>query len=261
MKHLLKTKKVIAICLVFALCLFLWHIASSLFESNPNSFQAAEIIEQTSFEEGWGNFQANYNGADIYLDSSAQDGNYSLRFTFPTGFQGGAAPDVISTTFPAKDEVFIQFYFKLSANFQWHPITQKLIYFRCGQQQLNDTNHLLSIGYYGKGISVVIQHNTSTDNAEYHWGDINQITKDVWHKLVLHIRMNTPGDNNGTIQVWFNDSLVIEHFDVLWLVKEDYGGLYEFQFTPVFGGLGSSVSETMHLYFDNLIIQNIPFNP
>ena len=39
----------------------------------------------------------------------------------------------------------------------------------------------------------------------------------------------------------------------------NYGGMYEFQFTPVFGGLGSSVSQAMYLYFDNLTIQDGPF--
>ena len=259
MKNLFKTRKSVVASIVFVACLFLMYLIVPLLESKPA--QTLRIIEQTSFENKWGNFQVNGSGADIYLDSLAQEGDYSLRFTFPVGFQGGDAPDMVYTTFSAEDEVYIQFFFKLSANFQWHPITQKLIYFRCGQQQLNDTNHLLSIGYYGNGISVVTQHNTGGDNMEYHWGNINQITKNVWHKIVLHIKMNTPGENNGILEVWFNDLLVIEQSDVLWLVKADYGGLYEFQFTPVFGGLGSSVIETMYLYFDNLIIQNDSFKP
>ena len=257
--NLFKNRKSIVVSIVFVICLFMMYMHIPPLESKPE--QTLRIIEQTSFEKEWGNFQVNGSGADIYLDSTAQDGEYSLRFTFPVGFQGGDAPDTVYTTFSAADEVYIQFFFKLSANFQWHPITQKLIYFRCGQQQLNDTNHLLSIGYYGNGISVVTQHNTDVENMEYHWGNIDQITKDSWHKIVLHVKMNTSGDNNGILKVWFNDLLVIEQSDVLWLIKADYGGLYEFQFTPVFGGLGGSVTETMYLYFDNLIIQNGPIIP
>ena len=220
---------------------------------------APKIIEETSFEGSWGTFAPNYGGADVYLDPAAQDGSYSLRFTFPTGFPGGDAPDVVSATFPAEDEVYIQFYFKLSANFQWHPITQKLIYFRCGQSLLNDTNHMLSVGYWGNGVSVVTQHNTGVDDQEFHWGDISEITKDVWHKIVLRVAMNTPGQYDGVLQVWFDDSPAMDRSDLLWLVAADHGGIYEFQFAPVFGGLGSSVAETMYLYFDNLIMQDGPF--
>ena len=227
--------------------------------SDGNELPAPKIIEQSSFEGSWGGFTPNYGGSDIYLDPTAQDGNYSLRFTFPTGFQGGDAPDIVSSMFPAEDEVYIQFYFKLSADFQWHPITQKLIYFRCGQSQLNDTNHLLSVGYWENGVSMVTQHNTGAGNQEYHWGNVNQITKDVWHKIVIRVVMNTPGKYDGIVQVWFDDLLAIDQSDILWLVNADHGGVYEFQFTPVFGGLGSSVAQTMYIYFDNLIIQDGPF--
>ena len=243
------------------------EIESIEIESKPVSQRILQsdttprIIEQNSFEGSLGSFAANYGGSDIYLDPTAQDGDYSLRFTFPTGFPGGDAPDVVSTVFPAEDEVFIRFYFKLSENFQWHPITQKLIYFRCGQWQLNDTNHMLSVGYWGNGVSVVTQHNTQESNQEYHWGDISLITKDVWHKIVMHVAMNTPGKNNGIIQVWYDDLPAIDREDLLWLVAADHGGMYEFQFTPVFGGLDSSVDQTMFIYFDSLIIQDVPFQP
>ena len=220
-----------------------------------------KIIRQTSFEGSWDGFSPNYGGADIYLDPTAQDGDYSLRFTFPAGMESGIAPDIVYTTFPAEDELFIRFYFKLSANFQWHPITQKLIYFHCGQVDFEDTNHVLSVGHWGHAVSLVTQHNKGLEMDEqvFHSGNVSMITKNVWHKIVMHLVINKPGKYDGIARVWLNDKLAIDRSDVMWLITGDHGGWNDFTFTPVFGGGGPSVTQTMYLYFDNLIIQNSPF--
>ena len=129
----------------------------------PQEETAPKIIRQTSFEGSWDDFKPNYDGADIYPDPTAQDGDHSLRFTFPAGMESGIAPDIVYTTFPAEDELYIRLYFKLSANFQWHPITQKLIYFHCGQVDFADTNHVLSVGHWEHAVSLVTQHNRGSE--------------------------------------------------------------------------------------------------
>ena len=227
----------------------------------PEKETTADIIRQTSFEGSWDGFSLNYGGADLYHDPTAQDGDYSLRFTFPAGMESGIAPDIVFTTFPAEDELYIRFYFRLSANFQWHPITQKLIYFHCGQVDFEDTNHVLTTGHWDHAVSLMTQHNkgSGSDEQVFHSGSVNQVTKNVWHKIVMHLIINTPGQHNGIAQVWFNDQLAIDQSDLMWLISADHGGWNDFTFTPVFGGAGPSVTQTMYLYFDNLIIQNGPF--
>ena len=222
--------------------------------------KAPKIIRQTSFEGSWDGFRPNYGGADIYRDPTAQDGDYSLRFTFPAGMESGIAPDIVYTTFPAEDELFIRFYFKLSANFQWHPITQKLIYFHCGQVDFGDTNHVLSVGHWDHAVSLVTQHNRGSEMDEqvFHRGNVSMITKNVWHKIVMRLVINKPGQHDGIAQIWLNDQLAIDQSDVMWLIAGDHGGWIDFNFTPVFGGGGPNVTQTMYLYFDNLIIQNCP---
>ena len=241
------------LCIVFFLVL-------GCKKQNPEE-STSNIIIQTSFEDSWDRFTPNYGGADIYSDPAAQDGGHSLRFTFPAGMESGIAPDIVYTTFPAENELFIRFYFKLSANFQWHPITQKLIYFHCGQEDFSDTNHVLSVGHWDHAVSLVTQHNrgSGSDEQVFHWGSVSLITKNVWHKIVMRLVINRPGQQNGIAQVWLNDQLTIDQSDVMWLIAADHGGWHDFTFTPVFGGGGPSVAQTMYLYFDNLIIRDGPF--
>jgi len=236
-------------------------------EVTTNSFSFLPLHYQTSFEGTYSPFTPNNGTSDIYPDSSAVDGEYSLRFIFPQGMGDGGAPDTVWLTFPATNELWLQFYIKVSENWQWHPIVQKLIYFRCGT--LNDTNHFIGFNYDGpigdgkwepRAIGFTLQYD-SLNEPVLAWGGSPQLlTKNTWHKVIVHMIINSPGKEDGIGQIWFDDELIVDAKNILWLNKRDSGGFYVFQFEPIFGGYDKQiVQEEMYIYFDNFIIQNTPF--
>jgi hypothetical protein len=223
--------------------------------------QKAAILYQTSFETDYSPFNNNETGlSDIYSDTTAPDGTHSLRYTYPAGFESGYAPDTVWLTFPHEDELWIQFYFKLSDNWEWNPIIQKLVYFRCGDPELERTNHMMGIGYWVEHAAIFgTQFRDTHDSIPFPGGDMSLLPTDTWHKVVLHMKINTPGKYNGIGQIWLNDKLIVDASNILWIEKEDSGGFHTFQLEPIYGGGGPSVKEEMYIYYDDFIMQDAPF--
>jgi hypothetical protein len=221
------------------------------------------LLAATSFEnsnwDNWGHTARTADGitgiVQRVIDPTAPQGNYVCEFIFPEGFPGGNEPGIVwSPGFEPQEEIWFEFYFKLSANWQWHPFVQKLVYFRCGE--LGEANHTLVIGYDDYAIALGTQHESTygSNNQMFSYGKRDQITKNVWHKVEIRCVMNTPGVYNGIGQVWWNDQLVIDVDDVLWLVASDSGKFVELTLVPVFGGKESKVNQQMNLRYDDVKI-------
>jgi hypothetical protein len=190
---------------------------------------------------------------------------------YPVGFVDGYAPDTVWHTFEPVDELWIQFYVKLSANWKWHPIVQKVVYFRCGYLDEGGTNHMLGFVYDGpidlereiwevRAIGFSLQHGELPEPLLAWGGDPDLVTLDTWHKVVMHVKINTPGIEDGIGQIWLNGELMVDKSDMLWGTASNPGGFHTFQFDPIPGG-GPMLEhkEETYMYFDDFIMQDRPF--
>src|SRR3990172_2916909 len=82
----------------------------------PSIVHAAVLLTE-SFENGWNGWTHDYGGGSIITDANAPDGTRTLQFTFPAGYPGGNAPDIVLKDFAGSNEIYVQYYFKVSSNF------------------------------------------------------------------------------------------------------------------------------------------------
>ena len=230
---------------------------------------APTVIVKTSFEGTYGPFTPNFGDSDIYADPTAPDGAYSLRFTFDAGFPSGYAPDNVWVTMddPVKD-MWVSFNVKVSANWEWHQVVQKLAYFSCGDPDLEYTNHYIGIhGYVPTGgtnwdtraVGFALQYKNYPEPELFWGGNPSILTKNVWHRVELHAKVNTAGVHNGIGQIWLDGQLLIDANNLMWMDAGDTGGFYNFLLTPIFGGYGDPVAEKMYIYYDDFTMQDGPF--
>jgi hypothetical protein len=233
--------------------------------SNPSPNQPSDTTLVTASFEGTSSpFIEHDPGHGLHNDPTAPDGSSVYRVTFPKGFVGGDAPAVAWYLFPSDSqptELYVQFYLRLSSNWQWHSIIQKVFYFRVGN--MDTTNHFFALNYYSDGnIGFTSQQLSNGELNQDLYTDTTTITNSLgtWHKINLHIKMNTPGEYDGIGRVWVDDVLVHDVSDYMWLTSGDFGGINDLSITPVFGGGADVVVETMYLDFDDFILQTIPFD-
>lgn len=244
---------------IFALVLALFFVPS---------FVHAEVIVSGSFESGISPFKSHYGGAEVVSDSTAPNGTHSLRFNFPAGFTGGNSPDIVTPNpenFSSQyEEVYIQFWIKYSSNWVDEPLTNKWVYIwfnnsATGMPNLPIMGHSQ---YDSNGIWAVLQAGTNGVGEQiwhsYGWGGFT-FTYGKWHKVNLHVKMNTGGNSNGILQIWVDDILRINASNGYFRKSSDSYGISSFQMTPVYGGGGTSVPNDQYIWFDDVIIQTTPF--
>jgi hypothetical protein len=202
-----------------------------------------------------GDPQVHVGTVERFPDITAPDGNYSCRFTYPQGFNGGYAPgQAWPPDIGEHDEIELQFWFKVSANWQWHPVVQKLIYFGLGTEK-NGGSHYIGLGY-GREHAVTVQTQFTTGFADNHFGgNVDILTSDVWHHIKMYAKVSTgPRRHDGLLKLWFDDSLIINRSDVMWADTGITGGFNFVRVYPFFFFFLSSVTNQMYMFFDDIKI-------
>ena len=224
------------------------------------------LLAQGSFEGDYVPFTREDAGSDIYLDPTAPDGNYSLRFTFPIDQQSGYAPDHVWVWWPEPvQELWTQYYVKLSNNFFLHHVTQKLTYW-----MIEESNTNFFIGIIGtahgddtRKLEAQLQRGNVGTTIRYISNmDYNPtIQNGIWYTLTIYNKLNTNGQSNGILRVWLDDRLVMDHTDALYTSDSDANKpIQSFSFTPIFGGMGPAAKPAIdYIYFDAVRIQTGPF--
>ncbi len=215
----------------------------------------ADVLISTSLEDGTHSpFGSPYDGSSVVQDPTAPDGGYSLKFTFPAGLYGGVAPDIVGKSFPETNELWIQYWFKYSSNWQWNTNMNKQIYVLTGAQSNDDVNFFIgAMSQWGDAINFNTQHQSGGNQTFRSNGWT--LTKGVWHKVIIHAKMNTAGVQDGIAQVWVDDVLRINASNVLYRKAGQSTGFSNFQMTPVYGGGQENISTTQYLWFDHIVVQ------
>lgn len=227
----------------------------------------AGVIAETHFntldEGGLGCVQYLNNGVTISSSQTdTRDPSNELQFYYPKGLQGNGSSGgkcwFVSNG--PLTEFYIQYYFKLSSSWQWHPVTQKLVYIYTPSHATHITTYAGS-GYAGGFPPISVLTNTRNlypnDSSFY-------FKPGRWYKITQHYKMNTVDKNNGVIQMWVDDVLLINVSDVLILTSSlpaGDTGLSNFDIAPVWGGIADVYkSQDDYLWFDHLTISTNPIS-
>ena len=223
----------------------------------------ATVLLSGSFENGlfYPFRERTTTGATVVTDSTAPDGTGSLKFTYPAGLYGGVAPDIVSKSYTQTNEIWIQYYFKYSSNWRWNTIMNKQIYVVTGSQSLpEEVNFFIGAkSQWGEQIGFSTQHNNDSSTNQTFRSFGWTLTTGVWHKVVIHVKMNTAGVQDGIAQVWVDDVLRINQSNVLYRPAGYSYGFSNFQMTPIYGGGQETIPEEQYLWFDHVIVQSTPF--
>ena len=250
------------------LCLISVFVLNSCTDDDADNEieESGTLLVQGSFEADYEPFTKEYAGTDIYDDPTAPDGNYSLRFTFPVGQLSGYAPGMVWVGWPEPvQELWTQYYVKLSPNFFLHNVTQKLTYWMIKDSHTNFFIGIIGTAHgndTGKLEAQLQRGNVGTTFRYISNMDYNPtIQNDRWYKFTIYNKLNTNGQSNGILRVWLDDRLVMDHTDALYTSDDDANKpVQSFAFNPIFGGMGPETKPAVdYIYFDAVKIQTGPF--
>jgi hypothetical protein len=221
----------------------------------------AESRFNTMDEGGMGCVQYLTNGVTI---SSSQtdtpDQSNELQFYYPKGLQGnGSSGGKCWFVTTAKTEFYIEYYIKLSSNWEWHPVIQKLVYIYTPSHNTHITTYAMN-GYPGAHLIGVL-----TNTRNLYANDPNFYFKPGrWYKIDQYYKMNDRDVGNGIIKMWVDDVLLVDVSDVVILTSSmpaEDTGLSDFDVSPVWGGIADvNKSHDDYLWFDHFTISTDSIN-
>jgi len=156
----------------------------------------------------------------------------------------------------------VQYYFKYSSNYYFHPGDNKQTYYALSG---SGTNFLVSAeGQSSPKMRMVFQRTGSDGGAGSRYSNTGYnptILVDTWYKVTIHVILNTTDTATGTFQMWLNDTLLMSHSNIKFLTGTDIGKKFgTMEYTPVFGGGSDQVKPaTDYFWVDFTQIQTTSF--
>jgi hypothetical protein len=236
-------------------------------DGSDDLFEGGTLLAQASFEGTMLPFEHAHSGADIHTDPTAPDGSRVLRFTYPPGHPSGYSTALAWVWFEqGYHEVKVEYYFKYSANFYFHPVDNKQVYIDIGDKtdfilSAVDTN---SVG--GVGINTELHFICQQGNigmAERRTPNMSHVAllPNVWYKVNLYFCLNTNGRSNGILKIWVNNKQIMDYSDIVFNTGSDANKPFDCaKFDPVWGGAGGPKPDaTDYFYIDAVKIYAGPF--
>ena len=236
-------------------------------DDSDNVIESGTLLAKASFEGTMLPFTHEYDGADIYTDPTAPDSSRVLRFTYPPGHPSGYSTDLAWIWFEdGATEIKVEYFFKYSDNFFFHPVANKQAYFDVGDK----TNFVLSavdtnnIG--GVGTTTVMRIGCQDNNTGItELKTPNMVNVDIypniWYKVTLYFKLNKDGKRDGILKIWIDDTQIMDYADVLFNSGIDANTPFScLKFDPVWGGVGDPKPDTTdYFYIDAVKIWAGPF--
>ncbi|MCF6205001.1 MAG: hypothetical protein L3J59_15260 [Methylococcaceae bacterium] len=253
---------------------------------NPNPNPSDQRIFHLNFSQSP---LGNYTHSDIKRDwpgvrwSEAFDrvkvvnesNNRFIRVNYPKGGvgpeNGGAIwkvdfSDAFGTTY---NELYISYKIRFAKNF--NPVKGGKLPGLWGGD--GNTNGKKATGYDGWSARMMWRAKTTaifyvySANMKNTWGDVNTWGKDEtiqfpaneWVQVEQRIVMNSPSDNNGILQGWYNGVLELDKRDMRYRKVNSFA-IDGFYFSTFFGGEGSQWAPTRNetIDFDDFIFSTEP---
>ncbi len=201
-----------------------------------------------------------YTAGPPYVDCAvppSPSGGCALRFEYPAGtystsFGGGRAEYAISGQ---PTDLYIGAWMRYSDPFQFHPNGQKVNFFILGGGNGGCRNVAFGLGY--------LQYSATPQIC---WGGgsynnfANKSAWDVpahlseWHWYEMRIKVNTPGGSDGIAEMWIDDVLHLQYFDLRLRDVGDTAGFGSMQHTAEYGGGGSVIDQDQFWWVDHTVI-------
>jgi hypothetical protein len=225
--------------------------------SNPNEPAGYSQITNQTFDaltaDGWGVEKA---GLTLATDATAPISPSSvLRATYPAGWSAGYAPGAVDRSLPSPTSLYYRIIFKHSTNFEGQTSgTNKLGYVWI------HNNPSVFLSAEGRGSGNLVAHvrlQNVADRRDHlvpNQGPSGIISRGVWHSWEVQLISNTPGTANGIVRAWLDGVLITQYTDVQFAGVGQSNTWDLISIYPVWGGVGSTVTSTMTLDFDNFYV-------
>lgn len=194
----------------------------------------------------------------------------SLRFTYPALWGDGNAPAQVQGSFSSDlSEIWFEHYFKYSSNWDQHENTDKQVYVTLADGRPSGYGEFFILNRQASGTprlvwcwqsnapnlqSFVLYANQSSSN----------FTLGAWHKVTVHVILNTPGVADGTVEMWLDDVKTHNYQSNQMMRASDVPSniyFHSVDYAPVWGGNSGDVkhNETDYFWIDRTRIQTTPF--
>ena len=224
---------------------------------------------------GWGHADPQGSGWPILVTN--QNGTLSsptaLEFKYPAGMQGGGSdpgsPGHSWYDIPASrysKELFVGIWFKVTPNFQGHSSgVQKLYYIGAHSSSNNDlwlevdgsASGPLGVKLAGEFAGLApfsIEPNQTNYLPDVHLGEIPLvITRGVWHRYELYVKLPATSGGNGTLRVWVDGVPAMNRTDVP-MSFDEQNGWQQVHLDPIWGGVGDTKQHDDYVWFDQTYI-------
>lgn len=205
-------------------------------------------------ESGW----YDESNPNVYLETDAtapkSPGSVIVQ-RYPTGFGGGASPGISEKGLGSRyTTLYVSYWMKLSSNWYGHPgssVNKQM------HLWINGGNHVFTLAYgSGSGslrAEIWLQGTAAGErNLQANLGNPGTITRGQWHRWEILLTSNTNGAANGRIEWWLDGVKIGQYYDVR---LEPVTSSWEtIQWSPTWGGTGSSVPATQFESVDHLYI-------
>jgi hypothetical protein len=171
------------------------------------------------------------------------------QWRYPTGFGGGSAPATMYYPLPpAFNEGFVGITWKPSNPWQGHSSYVNKIFFLLG----GACGNLIPIMYGPPGGPYQLRVAPEWGNWSWLTPNVNNVpvALGAWHKIELYFKYNT-GGANGVVRWWMDGTLIGDYSNISFPAS---GCFAEFQFSPTWGGVGDTKSQTDYFWFDHAFI-------
>ena len=217
------------------------------------------LVAEASFEGSMLPFTHEHDGADIFIDPTAPDGSRVLRFTYPPGHPSGYSTDLAWVCLEQSvTAANVEYYFKYSENFFFHPVANKQLYVVVGEYTDFVISAVDTIHTGGIGINTILQIGCQDGNVGMtelknpNMADNVNISSNSWYKVTLYFQLNKDGQRDGILKLWVDDIQIMDYTDVLFNSGIDANTPFScLKFDPVWGGVGDPKPEdTDYFYVD-----------
>jgi hypothetical protein len=76
--------------------------------------------------------------------------------------------------------------------------------------------------------------------------------RNVWVRLEVYLKMNTPGGANGVAKIWANGVLIASYSNVTYVNGSTQETWFDYQLAPYWGGGGGTITTPQFVWFDHM---------
>jgi hypothetical protein len=207
----------------------------------------------------WGGIQDSYKEMS---DQAAPESPAGIgRITQPQGFAAGGSPIRLERNIKPSDHVYLNAYFRLSANYEINSIADALVSLWAGDQP-----HVFwgwRVDSTGTGIHPTALVSTTKVQGGSLWLDAN-IVKDVtiskggWHHVEVELESAAGTSGLGRYVCWLDGTKIASYDDVPFGLVEQGKHWDIVQLGAAWGGITKPLDQTQYIELDHVYMSDKP---